>query len=350
MNILVGTYQLEHVGGTENYTYAIIVELLRRGHHVEYFTFKRGNVSLRIEELGVSFKRRNRYNLVIANHNAVVDSIRQCGFIIQTCHGVFPELEQPSPNADAFVSITQEVQEHLQEKGYESVIVWNGIDCDRFHPTSELNPQLHTVLSLCQSEEANRFIEECCSQLGIELLKANKYSDNVWNVEDMINKADLVVGIGRSIYDAMACGRCVVSFDHRSYSGPCGDGYITSDNIRNYLRNNCSGRYSKTLFTRQSFIAELNRYNPSDGKALREFVLKEMNISNVVSKYISIKKPLSLPELLKKEPAYIRARKVLKKILCLYSFLTIEKQKERKILKYIQEPQEDIKTFGETVV
>ena len=43
------------------------------------------------------------------------------------------------------------------------------------------------------------------------------YGKEVFNIEDKINEADLVVGIGRSLLDAMSCGRPVVSFDDRIY-------------------------------------------------------------------------------------------------------------------------------------
>jgi glycogen synthase len=41
MRILLANNHLMKTGGTENYIYALAVELKRRGHDVEYFTFKR---------------------------------------------------------------------------------------------------------------------------------------------------------------------------------------------------------------------------------------------------------------------------------------------------------------------
>lgn len=56
-NILVATNHLDKVGGTETYTYTLIEELKRRENiEVDYFTFKKGEISERIEHrLGISF-------------------------------------------------------------------------------------------------------------------------------------------------------------------------------------------------------------------------------------------------------------------------------------------------------
>lgn len=288
MNILVANNHLEKTGGTENYTYTIITELLRLGHNVEYFTFDRGYISDIIESLGVKFKSKNSYDLILANHTSTIKVLYRYGCIIQTCHGIIPELEQPSKYADFHVSISDEVQQHLNKKNFKNVIINNSIDCQRFYPESEINHSLTSVLSLCQSEEANDFISECCDDLNISFSKLNKYVENLWDVEKSINNVDLVVGIGRSLYDAMACGRAVISYDNRSYSKNLGDGYLNKDNIMQSLKYNCSGRGTSRNFTKELFVKELKKYNKSDGVYMREFALKNLNIEVNVQKYLSV--------------------------------------------------------------
>lgn len=294
MNILVANNHLVGTGGTENYTYALIVELLRLGHKVEYYTGTKGEIALFIENLGVKFRTKNVYDLIIANHTTMIKALNKRGFIIQTCHGKFVELEQPHPKADFHVSITQEVYDHLTSKGYESTIIHNGIDCDRYYPRRKIKNKLETVLSLCQSDKANSFIEECCKELNLNFIKANKFKENIWNLEEIINQADLVVGIGRSLYDAMACGRCVISFDSREYSGTYGDGYLNSENIVESLKYNCSGRGLNKTFTKEEFIVELLKYNPEDGDFFRKFALNKLNIKRAVNGYLNIQRPFKL--------------------------------------------------------
>ncbi len=289
MNILVANNQLDNIGGTDNYTYAIIVELVRLGHNVEYFTFLRGKIAARIEALGVKFKSKRAYDLIIANHTSTVGYLHKNGYIIQTCHGILPELEQPSPFADTYVSISYEVQEHLRSKNIESTLIYNSIDCNRFSPQNKIHDSLTSVLSLCQSEEANNFISDCCKEANVEFKKINKFIDNVWELEKYINNADLVVGIGRSLYDAMACGRTVISYDNRKYSKDFGDGYLTKDNLNQSLKYNCSGRGTKKTFTKETFIQELKKYDKADGEFMRNFALENLNIQVNINKYLKTK-------------------------------------------------------------
>lgn len=288
MNILVATNHLQTTGGTESYTYAIIIDLLKKGHYVEYFTFEKGEISDKIEALGVKFRKKIFYDLILANHYTVVDHLHKRGFIIQTCHGIHNDLEKPSPKADAYVAISYEVQEYLLKQGIKSSLILNGIDCNRFTSKRDLFPKLNTVLSLCQSEEANKTIQKACTAINVDFIKANKYIENTWFIEDIINKADLVIGIGRSLYDAMACGRAIISYDSRSYSKSLGDGYLNNENIHQSLRYNCSGRYSQKEFSFQDIITEINKYNPADGIYLREFALQNLNIEIITQKYIFI--------------------------------------------------------------
>ena len=97
----------------------------------------------------------------------------------------------------------------------------------------------------------------------------------------------MIVGIGRSAYDAFACGRCVISFDERSYCGKHGDGYITSSNIDESIKFNMSGRATNRTFTKSEFISELLKYNKTDGEFLREFAVHHLNIRKNIDNYLS---------------------------------------------------------------
>ena len=287
MKILLATHYLEQTGGTETYTYALAMELKRLGHTVEHFAVVRGAVSAMLEEEGVPWMQADHYDLVLANHTTAVKETFRRGYTIQTCHGVIPELEQPSPFADAHVAVSEEVKAHLKEFGFASIVIHNGINCERFCPKKPVSPTLSTVLSLCQSETANDFIRGCCEKMGVKFLKCNKYTDNVWNIEDVICQADLVVGLGRSAYDAMACGRCVLVYDFRDYMNEyLGDGLLTPDSIGRAMTHNCSGRSSRLKYDEQSFIREMQKYTPMLAAWSREYALEHLNIQNAAGKYL----------------------------------------------------------------
>ena len=285
-NILVANHHLASAGGTETYSYAIIEELVTKGYQVEYFTFHKGEFSARIEkDLQVPFMSRKKYDLILANHNTCIDYLFTKGFIIQTCHGIYPDLEQPSPNADAYVAISEEVNLHLQKLQYRSKIILNGINIHRFTVTKPVSNTLQCVLSLCHSEEANDVLRAACAATGATLLILDKYNHPVWEVEQTINKADLVVGVGRSAYEAMACGRPVIIFDSREYYPSCGDGYV-KDILEDSIRNNCSGRFSNKSYTAKDLIIELKKYNAQDSDYFRKFAEAHLNIQTAVREYL----------------------------------------------------------------
>lgn len=286
-SILIATDRLTQYSGTETYTYALIEELVKRDkYHIEYFTLNKGFLSDKIEkDFNIRFCSKKKYDLILANHHTCVDYLYRKGFIIQTCHGIYPQLEQPSPKADAYVAISQEVQEYLAFKNLPSLIILNGINLKRFDIKEKISSKVQTILSLCHSIEANNLIREICMEKGLEYIEAFKYKDPVWDVENKINQADLVIGIGRSAYEAMACGRPVIIYDKRSYFSPYGDGYIK--NILGLsIQHNCSGRYSKRLMTKIDILNEIQKYNPEDSIFFRNFAERELNIKYQTDKYL----------------------------------------------------------------
>lgn len=332
MKILLGTHYLAKTGGTESYTYALATELKRLGHDVEYFAIVKGGVSSLLEEKGIPFMSADHYDLILANHNTVVEEIWTRGYLIQTCHGSIAELEQPSSLADAYVSVSEEVRDHLQNKGFQSVVIPNGINCERFSPRKPVSQTLKMVLSLCQSDVANDFIRKCCEQAGVEFLQSNKFTDNVWSIEDLINQSDLVIGLGRSAYDAMACGRCALSYDYREYMGEfLGDGMLTPENIKKNMYCNCSGRSSRIHYDEQSFIEEMQKYSPELAAWSREFALKNLNIERVVQKYLDIYKDIDY----RKEYNFLKLQINKRKtdIVRKYESILSDKEQQKKLLE-----------------
>lgn len=288
MQILVTNNHLDRIGGTETYTYYLIKELIQQGCDVEYYTIQQGEISQKIEnELDVKFLSKNKYDLILANHNSTIEKVWKRGPVIQTCHGIFPYLEQPSLFADIYVAISEEVQHYLSKKQIASFIIPNGIDCNTFFPTSPINKKLTNVLSLCQSENANKKISAACNEIGIHFKSYHDFGRKVWNIQEEINKADLVVGLGRSIYDAMACGRTAVVYDERSYMSPAGDGYLAPNLWRSFSKN-CSGRYLHKDFSVDELVLELKKYKPEDGDYNRQLAVSHFNIKKVAHQYIQL--------------------------------------------------------------
>lgn len=278
--ILIGIYQLDHIGGAELYTIDLLKELKKRANiSVEYFAINRGRLAERVEnELGIPYKSQDSYDLILATHNVTIEQVFQLGPTVQICHGAILELEQPSPLADFHIGITQEVCESLTQKGYPNNLILNGLDLAEKKPITTVNKTLKNVLSLCQSEEANDLLATVCKERDLHFKHFNKHKNPTFEIEKEINKADLVVGIGRSIYDAMACGRPCIVFDSRNYNGNKGDGYLAPKLFEQFITTNCSGRFNNFSFSTNELHREFDQYNWADGPKLREIAEKHLNI------------------------------------------------------------------------
>ena len=296
MKILVTNNTLAGVGGSETYAYTLIMELKRKGFHVDAVSASSlGSISKKLTENGISATSvvpSKEYDLILMSHTSSISKLVGVkGLRIQTCHGAYHLLEQPTREANKHVAVSEEVQKHLKGLGFESSVIHNGVDLDRFKPVNSIGSSVKTILSLSQSGTLNQRLKKICAQLGIKLIELNKFANPVFNVEDYINQADMVVSIGRGVYESLACGRVVLCLDQRHYIGskPVGDGIVTEANIRDLLRFNCSGRFSRTEFDDNKIIQAIQSYKKEMGDFGREFANSELNISHQVDKYLALK-------------------------------------------------------------
>lgn len=296
MRVLVGNNRLRRPGGSETFTYALVNELVRKGHDVTCVTTcSEGMTGKEIAKLGVPviYERqvKDKFDIALLSHTTSIALARRVkAFKVQTCHGIYPKLEQPVIGMNAYVSISDEVHRYLKTKGIDSTIIANGVDCNRFRPEKPINDKLETVLSLSHSDMLNGLLRKLCQELDIEFVFQNKYREPIWDIEQMINYSDMVVSLGRGAYESMACGRNVFVLDNRQYVGQgiIGDGILTQENIRHSLKNNCSGRQFAVHFDYESIKDELKLYHPDNGYYLRDFALNELNIERQAEKYLKL--------------------------------------------------------------
>lgn len=284
MTVLITSNHLFQLGGSETFTYTLAKECERRGFEVDVFTHNPSGVfSLR---LNIVQKLRDSYDLILVSHNTCLPSVSLTeGPKIFTSHGVFPSLEQPIRGADHYVAISKEVADHLKKNGFDSTIIFNGVDCERFSPQKPIRDKLTRVLCLPQSERAMIVVKSACNIVGAEFCSAQE----MWDVETLINEVDLVVTLGRGAYESMACGRAVVVFDYRWYIGkPLGDGIVTPDNDAEMSECNFSGRRYKREFNAESLAEEFRKYDPEMGPDNREIALERYNVEKQLDRYLEL--------------------------------------------------------------
>jgi glycosyltransferase involved in cell wall biosynthesis len=153
----------------------------------------------------------------------------------------------------------------------EKVLINQPIDLNRFRPYSSINEELQKVL-IVDARSNSFFVDKvmaACGELGVfcQTLGESTFGNNSrFDVETAINKADLVIGYGRSVYESMACGKAVIIYGKNG-----GDGYVNADTFEKNYESNCSGWGSRTMkepkeIQVSSIIHELKKYQMSHGE------------------------------------------------------------------------------------
>ena len=264
MKILLTNNHLNTFGGSENWTFTVYSTLKKMGHSVDVFAIDVGGVGTQRFGSVYTTIPDVTYDLVIANHNTCVEVVLQkakYSKLIMMCHGVIPHLEQPIKGADRYISISNEIQYHLLLLGYRSDVILNPVDLDVYHPTKELNETPQKIFALCQNINAQQNIKslgfdtECIPPTRGERLGISN---------ETFNEADICVGLGRSAYESLACGRCVIVYDARGYNGDKYDSIVTRENIGELLRNNLSGRRFNKAFNADKILRGIKTlYRPN---------------------------------------------------------------------------------------
>lgn len=294
MRILLTNNAMNHLYGTESWVLAMGKELLRRGHFVEVFTLHQGLSSSLAEKEGVRIREPRDswdYDLALINHSSTWPYVPTYVKRIFTTHGVKSSLEEP-PKTGIWKAVTVAVSEE-SSRGLYSVIR-GGIDLCRFHLVRPINPEPRTVLYLSHPHYAGgmRLVEEACRISGLRFIGLK--TETVFP-EVLIQEADVVVGFGRSLVEAMGCGRVVVSGDNRTHymDGFRGGGMVTPDNFDVLKRDSFTGRTSgQKEFTPETLAEEFRQYRPEYGQLLRERVCGEFNISATVERYLQLAKEM----------------------------------------------------------
>lgn len=270
MHILLANYIIGGQTGSETWTATLANELTKQGHQISFF-------------IPGSYIPQD-IDLAIINHNTCLAELKDlpCKKIF-TSHGVIPDLEQPVEGADVYVSVSEEVQQNLKDKGYDSVVIRNGIDLDKFYAITPVNEKLTSVLFSSNYQSSARLkVKLACEQLGIHFRDIG----GVYRTKDVlsaINRSDLIVGLGRTAYEAMACERNVLIYD---YNG--GDGLATPETLLEYRKNNCSGRRYKHDYTVEDIKELLTQYDPTLGKKLRAYINEHNNMAKVAEMYLTL--------------------------------------------------------------
>ena len=294
MKILVTNNTLGSMpGGSEWHAHELALAIQRKGHEVHAYSPSLGWFAHSLQNKGVrvfNYAPEGDYDLILASHLSTIDSMdrsKTTGRMIQICHGKFTSVGQPSSKVDYHVGVTEEIQDWLKEKGFESTVIYNGVDHEKFQDLGEGEG----VLSLCQGNLANNLIEKACKIIGVEMTQMNKFKTYSYNLHTEIPKYHTVISLGRGAFEAMACNKRLIVADSRHYvSGEyvSADGIISLDNVAEVMKNNCSGRRTKQKYSLEDITQAIANSLSSENPGLRKYSKEHLNIDLQADKYLEL--------------------------------------------------------------
>lgn len=284
MNILLTNILLNEFGGTESWIYTIAKELFNQGHEVTVYSPNMG--SFGYNYLGFANLTREipteNFDLILCNH-LMTDIQGVKGFKVNNCHSFFIPVENFVEGADKYISISEEVKDIQSKRGFESEVIMNPIDFEKFYecPSKQLKRVLHFSK---YNNSASRIISEVCDELGLEF-STIKYP--TFETQEIIKDFDLVIGIGRCLMESMAMGKNVISGDKRDWmENFIGGGMITQENYNDLKYSNFSGRNNPIIFTKERLKEEIKKFSPNNN--LREILKQDCDHKLIVDKYLRL--------------------------------------------------------------
>jgi len=239
-----------------------------------------------------------RPDLIIASHHKIVEYLK-VKFpdvpLISTIHGIIHTLknatgevwapEHPSPYADKFVAVSEEVQEKLKnDYGYESEIIRNffEIEPDRvnFKPKIILfnsNYELRTG-------EVYKTVKQVAEHYGTLISIGTDFTQTP-DVKEEIKKADIVIGMGRSVLEGVAMGRLGIVHGRWGTGG-----VVCEENIKNLQRYNFSGRNNQGKWlSAEEMIREIDKHYTLETFSWQTlYMLANHEVSSAANKFISL--------------------------------------------------------------
>ena len=284
MEIVLGMYRLAGPAGTEHYTLTAAEQLQRLGHEVTIFVEETGEMA----ELG----RRRGLRLVTSEDELpdqadvlyAQETITAYALaarypkapLVFAVHAVDYDLSlspQLPELVSALVTMHDRVSRRVETFAVKAEIVRlrQPVDTARFTPRGSLRAQPQRLLALGNYLRGDRarVIEDACAEAGLEAVHVGMQRGNhVLESDRVLNDADVVLGKGRVIIEAMACGRAAYVFDVTG-----SDGWVTTDTYRRLEADNFSGQTGSPPVDVARLKSDLELYRPEMGAANRELAM-----------------------------------------------------------------------------
>lgn len=189
-------------------------------------------------------------------------------------HGEFFDLVTP-PQLDrlvgAIVVLNDRVGARMRNLAVEVEVIRlrQPIDTERFTSRSPLPevPRRALFLSNTPSSDRLNILKSACDAASLELVRLGAQVGQTTDPRSALVDADIVIGYGRSILEAMACGRAAYVYDWKG-----GEGWVTADSYSEIEADGFGGRSGRMIVDPEVLAEDLRGYATSMGPVNHDLV------------------------------------------------------------------------------
>jgi hypothetical protein len=277
MELVLASLHLSWMGGATTYLLTVAPALQRLGHEVTLYSPDAGDTAelarargIRVatdeSELPADCDGVLTQDTVMALELA--DRYRRPQLFVS--HGALVDLAKP-PQLPGVTAAVVAMNDRVAAEAHSLALdvpverLRQPIDVERFRFRGPVHdrPARALLLGNYLRGERRSFVTSACDRLGIEWTQLGREGDGTaTDPSGAIAEADVVIGYGRSVLEAMACGRPAYVCDHAG-----ADGWVTEASYPALERDGFTGMASGTGADPDRLASDLAAYDPGSGVA-----------------------------------------------------------------------------------
>jgi Glycosyltransferase Family 4 len=280
VELLLGTSSLAGFGGAETYLVTLAEQLQRLGHEVTVHTLEGGETADFARGRGLRVAMRNDDLPGVCDAMVVQDGITSFTLAeryptapqVFVAHAAATDLVRPPQLAgvvSAVVVLNDRIAHRLRATAldHELVRLRQPVDLGRFSPRGSIRlpPRRALLLSNHLQGPAREMLVAVCAEAGVSVTQLGRHGKTSATPELDISDADIVIGYGRSIVEAIAAGRPAYVFDHAG-----GDGWVTAESYPGLEADGFAGTATGAVIDAARLRADLAAYSPDMGLVNRQ--------------------------------------------------------------------------------
>jgi hypothetical protein len=283
VQVVLATDAFASIGGSETYLLTVAEQLQRLGHGVTIHANRLGQMSDLAIARGLAIAPEledlpSHCDVVLSQDGgmayALAERYPQTPHVY-VAHSVIFDFQMPPlvPGVvGAVVVMSERVEMRVRalDVPHEILRLRQPIDTERLVPRGapRERPERALLLGNYLQGDARQVLVDTWAAAGVEVVQVGQPAGSSLQPEDDIEAADIVVGKGRALLDAMACGRPAYLYDAWGT-----DGWMTPESYLLMEAGAFAGESLPKVVDRDGLRRDLEAYDPLMGQVNRNLVM-----------------------------------------------------------------------------